>query len=539
MDDLRRRVGCGAIVFVVLVCALVVGTSEGSRRALQSIAGNGHDAWMGEIDEHTTEQIWSNCREEAMEMKDYVADLSFFFVWEASGIRSEANSETALLRKKYWHAIINSLSPDVKQSLLDCARNFGLSTTTSWIAKYVNMFHERPNVHIRYLIRKPPAVRRVLAPISSPLGAPSLSPSGAPSPSPTLVPSSSPSPSPLFRPPAEAPVEPSPTTPINLSPSSAVHPTPGLPRKSHSQVHSANNNDDPHKKKVLIALIALMSVAIVFLAALLIYLLKNRKNKVGPRYEQKDDRPRTNFNSSVMAADSSHNARGFEHAASSKEFHITSGKRRSSPNIASAAAGRTSDAKSSGAVSGNIDQTVTAPSSEKSAAPPPSAPPPPPPAPAPQPPPPPKGARPPPPPGRLKPTPPKGAPGGSRVSSDGSSSKGDSEAPKAKLKPFFWDKVQATDDQSMVWHELKAGSFQVNEEMMESLFGYAPMDKNNVERKKESPSLDNVPQYVKIIDPRKAQNLSILLRALNVTTEEVCDALQEGASSPLRSFVGC
>lgn len=77
----------------------------------------------------------------------------------------------------------------------------------------------------------------------------------------------------------------------------------------------------------------------------------------------------------------------------------------------------------------------------------------------------------------------------------------------------------------------------VNEEMMESLFGYATMDKSNVERKKESPSLDNVPQYIKIIDPRKAQNISILLRALNVTTEEVCDALLEGMSSSFYFFL--
>lgn len=39
-------------------------------------------------------------------------------------------------------------------------------------------------------------------------------------------------------------------------------------------------------------------------------------------------------------------------------------------------------------------------------------------------------------------------------------SQGDTDAPKAKLKPFFWDKVQANSDQSMVWNQLKAGSFQ-------------------------------------------------------------------------------
>lgn len=63
---------------------------------------------------------------------------------------------------------------------------------------------------------------------------------------------------------------------------------------------------------------------------------------------------------------------------------------------------------------------------------------------------------------------------------------------------------------------------------MESLFGYAPTDKNTSERAKASSSFELQPQYIQIIDPRKAQNLSILLRALNVTTEEVCDALKEG-----------
>jgi hypothetical protein len=66
--------------------------------------------------------------------------------------------------------------------------------------------------------------------------------------------------------------------------------------------------------------------------------------------------------------------------------------------------------------------------------------------------------------------------------------------------------------------------------MIESLFGYANMDKNKIERKKESASLEPSIQYIQIIDTKKAQNLSILLRALNVTTEEVLDALQEGLS---------
>ncbi|XP_019052007.1 PREDICTED: formin-like protein 5 [Nelumbo nucifera] len=116
---------------------------------------------------------------------------------------------------------------------------------------------------------------------------------------------------------------------------------------------------------------------------------------------------------------------------------------------------------------------------------------------------------------------------------EGTSLKAHAEAPKAKLKPFFWDKVLANPDHSMVWHQISSGSFQFNEEMIETLFGYAAADKNKNERKKESLSQDPSSQYVQLIDSKKSQNLSILLRALNVTTEEVCDALQEGNELPI------
>lgn len=35
-------------------------------------------------------------------------------------------------------------------------------------------------------------------------------------------------------------------------------------------------------------------------------------------------------------------------------------------------------------------------------------------------------------------------------------------------------------------------------------------------------------QENKVLDPKKSQNIAILLRALNVTKEEVCEALLEG-----------
>lgn len=67
---------------------------------------------------------------------------------------------------------------------------------------------------------------------------------------------------------------------------------------------------------------------------------------------------------------------------------------------------------------------------------------------------------------------------------------------------------------------------------MESLFGYNDGNKNKNGQRGES-SKDSAVQYIQIIDPRKAQNLSILLRALNVTTEEVVDAIKEGNELPV------
>ena len=62
---------------------------------------------------------------------------------------------------------------------------------------------------------------------------------------------------------------------------------------------------------------------------------------------------------------------------------------------------------------------------------------------------------------------------------------------------------------------------------MEALFGYAAADQKT-QKGKESTLADSSNQFIHIIDPKKAQNLAILLKALNVTSKEVCDALKEG-----------
>ncbi|XP_062187170.1 formin-like protein 11 [Phragmites australis] len=107
----------------------------------------------------------------------------------------------------------------------------------------------------------------------------------------------------------------------------------------------------------------------------------------------------------------------------------------------------------------------------------------------------------------------------------------DSLEAKTKLKPFFWDKVTANPDQSMVWDHIKSGSFQFNEEMIESLFGYNSMDKKGNDGKKDLSAKDAC-QFVRILEPKKAQNLAISLRALSVSPEEVCTAVKEGNELP-------
>ncbi|KAL6885535.1 hypothetical protein ACP4OV_010314 [Aristida adscensionis] len=102
---------------------------------------------------------------------------------------------------------------------------------------------------------------------------------------------------------------------------------------------------------------------------------------------------------------------------------------------------------------------------------------------------------------------------------------------KTKLKPFFWDKVTASPDQAMVWDQIKAGSFQFNEEKIESLFGCHAVDKKSGDGKKDLAAKEG-PQLVRILDAKKAQNLAISLKALSVSAEEVRNAVMEGLELP-------
>lgn len=67
----------------------------------------------------------------------------------------------------------------------------------------------------------------------------------------------------------------------------------------------------------------------------------------------------------------------------------------------------------------------------------------------------------------------------------------------------------------------------VNEEMIETLF--RANDPNSRTKGTASAGVvQSVNQENQFLDPRKSHNIAILLRALNVTADEVCEALVEG-----------
>nr|KYP64134.1 Formin-like protein 1 [Cajanus cajan] len=106
------------------------------------------------------------------------------------------------------------------------------------------------------------------------------------------------------------------------------------------------------------------------------------------------------------------------------------------------------------------------------------------------------------------------------------------ETSKPKLKALHWDKVRTTSDREMVWDQMKSSSFKLNEKMIETLF--VVNTPNQKPKDATANSVFHLPnQEERVLDPKKSQNISILLKALNVTIEEVCEALLEGSTDTL------
>ncbi|GFP84625.1 formin-like protein 11 [Phtheirospermum japonicum] len=102
-------------------------------------------------------------------------------------------------------------------------------------------------------------------------------------------------------------------------------------------------------------------------------------------------------------------------------------------------------------------------------------------------------------------------------------------SPLPKLKPLHWDKVRAAPNRSTVWDKLRSSSFEFDEEMIESLFGYNLQNPTlNDEAKSKTPSPSK-----HVLDRKRLQNITILSKALSVTAEQVCVALIRGTGDGL------
>ncbi|XP_020110815.1 formin-like protein 9 isoform X2 [Ananas comosus] len=93
-----------------------------------------------------------------------------------------------------------------------------------------------------------------------------------------------------------------------------------------------------------------------------------------------------------------------------------------------------------------------------------------------------------------------------------------------KLKPLHWDKVRAAPDRSMVWDKIRSSSFELDEKMIESLFGYNM--KNSAKHEEAKNKTQSPSKHV--MEHKRLQNITILLKAINSTSEQVCDALTKG-----------
>ncbi|MED6155647.1 hypothetical protein PIB30_006820 [Stylosanthes scabra] len=105
----------------------------------------------------------------------------------------------------------------------------------------------------------------------------------------------------------------------------------------------------------------------------------------------------------------------------------------------------------------------------------------------------------------------------------------ESSSDNVKLKPLHWDKVNTTNaDHSMVWDNVDRGSFRVDQDLMEALFGYVA--KNRRSPKGKNPSNDTAAGSTRIflLDSRKSQNIAIVVKSLAISRDEIIDAVIDG-----------
>nr|XP_043606850.1 formin-like protein 4 [Erigeron canadensis] len=104
---------------------------------------------------------------------------------------------------------------------------------------------------------------------------------------------------------------------------------------------------------------------------------------------------------------------------------------------------------------------------------------------------------------------------------------------QVRFKPLHWEKVNANVEHFMVWHKLSNGSFRVNDNLMESLFGTMPIDKKTpLHGASSSPSpkaqMKSGLSQLFLLDTRKSQNIAIVVKSLAISRSKIIHSLLQG-----------
>ncbi|CAL5061885.1 unnamed protein product [Urochloa decumbens] len=98
------------------------------------------------------------------------------------------------------------------------------------------------------------------------------------------------------------------------------------------------------------------------------------------------------------------------------------------------------------------------------------------------------------------------------------------------LKPLHWDKLRAISGRTTVWDQVNnSDSFRVDEAAMESLFMSNTGGAGNSDQSARRGGGGAGKQESRVLDPKRLQNVAIMLKALNVTSDDVIRALMHGS----------
>ncbi|KAK1423044.1 hypothetical protein QVD17_18338 [Tagetes erecta] len=106
------------------------------------------------------------------------------------------------------------------------------------------------------------------------------------------------------------------------------------------------------------------------------------------------------------------------------------------------------------------------------------------------------------------------------------------QPPSVQLKPLHWEKVNANVGHPTAWDKMDKGSFRFDGDLMEAMFGTVAANKKSQEENNSSAPKTKLksgpPSQKFILETRKSQNVTIILRSLLVSRQEIIDCLLEG-----------